>query len=623
MKKTNPIIDNIFRTKMYLTILVIVFCSLIILAMTINSVFTPLYKKQITSNIISETQRLAIYLSHSIDYVNSSKEELDLRMKTLMPELHINKLHYFSNKGKVIYSSNKEKIGTVTDKDYFFNIVAKGEIYSKNFSNHTIEIYIPIMKDETFIGAFEFYYDFSEEINEFDKLSAKISWFTVGLMSLFMVLTFGLVYMASKNNLKMKKYHNELESFKVILNDVGAYIYTKDINRCYTYANQLVLDLFNKPLGQVLGKDDTHFFDLELSNKLSENDIRVIEHEETIENEEKNIIKETGETKYYWTVKKPLYDSMDKVYGMSGISADISKLKNLERELVEQKNLLNIILDNVDAYIYMKDSNRYFRYVNSRVAELFGKKVKDIIGYKDTEVLPLDMADTFWEMDKKVFLSGIQQADEESITSPNGELKHYWSVKLPYTLENDDKILIGFSSDITELHKLKEKLKYESITDSLTELHNRRHFTESCTHEYKRSIRHKLEMSIMIIDIDYFKKINDTYGHPVGDMVLQSMSKTCKSLIRDEDVLCRIGGEEFAILLPHTKIKDAVALAERIRKHQEAQLITGEWVGTINITFSIGVSCIIAGDKNYEDVFSRADIALYKAKESGRNKVVS
>lgn len=421
---------------------------------------------------------------------------------------------------------------------------------------------------------------------------------------------------------KIDRCELELLSLRTILNEIGAYIYTKDTDGCYTFANDLVLELFNTEFDDVIGKDDSHFFDLEISNELKRNDACVLEHGQVIEKEELNIIKATGETRIYWTVKKPLYDKEENIVGMCGISTDITERKKLEQELEDKRNLLNIILDNMDAYIYMKDDKRVFKYVNSKVVKVFGyESADDILGKKDTDIVPLDVADSFWEMDRKVFDSLEKHAGEEIFPNEKGELRHYWSIKLPYILENGKKSLIGFSTDITELQILKEELKIQAITDYLTGAYNRRHFVKTCEAEFERSRRHDLDLSIIMLDIDFFKSINDKYGHLIGDEVLKELTKRCNDLIRAEDTFYRIGGEEFAIILPHTTIKEAEQLANRIKEYQDKHLVIGNFEGEIKITFSIGISSIYKSDKDYEEIFSRADDALYKAKDSGRNKI--
>ena len=125
----------------------------------------------------------------------------------------------------------------------------------------------------------------------------------------------------------------------------------------------------------------------------------------------------------------------------------------------------------------------------------------------------------------------------------------------------------------------------------------------------------------MSIDIDHFKRINDQFGHPAGDLVLIEVAKQLKASIRETDILARIGGEEFSILLPETSAKSALLLAERIREEQRKLRIIGDWPGEIKLSVSIGVSSFLASDNAFDALFSRADKALYQAKKTSRNKV--
>lgn len=182
--------------------------------------------------------------------------------------------------------------------------------------------------------------------------------------------------------------------------------------------------------------------------------------------------------------------------------------------------------------------------------------------------------------------------------------------------------MIGFSTDVTELYQLKEQFKQQARTDALTGLYNRRYFIEQAEKEFNRATRHNETISLIIIDVDHFKHINDEFGHLTGDEVLKSLANNLKSMVRVEDTPARIGGEEFAILLPQTSSEHALNMAERIRQYHSDFPCIGIDSATHSITLSIGVSTLLAHDINFDSLFSRADKALYQAKESGRDKVL-
>ncbi|PKG82516.1 hypothetical protein CXF85_13615 [Colwellia sp. 75C3] len=163
-----------------------------------------------------------------------------------------------------------------------------------------------------------------------------------------------------------------------------------------------------------------------------------------------------------------------------------------------------------------------------------------------------------------------------------------------------------------------ERLHKLANTDMLTELANRR-----CTFIYAESMlaqakKYKQNFAIIIFDIDHFKKINDTYGHPAGDIALKDIASVANEYVRNNDILGRIGGEEFLVILPNTSSKQAYEIAERIRKAiDKKDIILGEKV--VNISASFGISQLAQNQSNFNQIFHEADIALYQAKNSGRN----
>ena len=159
-----------------------------------------------------------------------------------------------------------------------------------------------------------------------------------------------------------------------------------------------------------------------------------------------------------------------------------------------------------------------------------------------------------------------------------------------------------------------------AITDELTQLFTIRHFQHRMEEEVSRYHRYGQKLSLLMLDIDRFKSVNDRYGHPCGDFVLKELARILKSSVREVDVVARYGGEEFAILLPEADPKAASVVAERIRKAVEAHTFTFDGV-SLNITISIGVASCPKDADNVKDLVSFADRALYRAKERGRNRV--
>ncbi|MDD3147603.1 MAG: sensor domain-containing diguanylate cyclase [Candidatus Riflebacteria bacterium] len=196
----------------------------------------------------------------------------------------------------------------------------------------------------------------------------------------------------------------------------------------------------------------------------------------------------------------------------------------------------------------------------------------------------------------------------------------------PFThkeLDNTSQFTGIFITSIknAQIHKRTEKLAF---TDPLTELFNHRYFQETLAHEFIRARRYAKPLSLMVIDIDFFKKFNDTHGHLVGDKVLRHVAAIFKSSVREQiDTVARYGGEEFAVILPETHLDGARLFAERIRSKVEQSRVNHEGQ-ELSVTLSIGVSCtLVTQCEKTSDLIEAADIALYRAKDGGRNQVLS
>lgn len=181
--------------------------------------------------------------------------------------------------------------------------------------------------------------------------------------------------------------------------------------------------------------------------------------------------------------------------------------------------------------------------------------------------------------------------------------------------------MCGTHTDVTARKALEEELTRQAHMDYLTGVCNRRYFMERAELELHRANRYGSQLSLLMLDIDHFKLINDRYGHKVGDLVLKTLAEVCHNALRDIDIFGRMGGEEFAVLLPETESARAVEVAERLRLSVESADLPLDGNLSVKIHVSIGVASMISPNDNIDVLLHRADTALYEAKNSGRNRV--
>ncbi|ALS97538.1 GGDEF domain-containing protein [Lacimicrobium alkaliphilum] len=198
------------------------------------------------------------------------------------------------------------------------------------------------------------------------------------------------------------------------------------------------------------------------------------------------------------------------------------------------------------------------------------------------------------------------------LMAPSGKVEHLCIMVYDVTDEVISK---------QQLNQANDKLQQMSRIDGLTGLYNRRFWEESCMLEFKRCMRNQGQASLLMLDIDHFKPVNDNYGHPAGDQVIMNLAEIIKTSVRETDIPGRYGGEEFAIVLPDTDAKSALRVAERIRLATEKTLIRYEQL-ELQVTISLGIAQLDERQDDYMAWISEADQALYQAKETGRNKVV-
>jgi len=180
----------------------------------------------------------------------------------------------------------------------------------------------------------------------------------------------------------------------------------------------------------------------------------------------------------------------------------------------------------------------------------------------------------------------------------------------------------ALKAEIEARKRAESRLRHLATTDELTNVSNRRHFLELSEPEFARARRYDHPLSVIMLDADHFKIINDSYGHHIGDQILRELCRECRGLLRENDVIGRIGGEEFAIMLPETGTLEARRVAERMREALAAIEIPLD-TGSLKFTVSMGIAALDRKDLDFSGIMKRADQALYEAKGAGRNRSVT
>jgi len=192
-----------------------------------------------------------------------------------------------------------------------------------------------------------------------------------------------------------------------------------------------------------------------------------------------------------------------------------------------------------------------------------------------------------------------------------------------FSLRENNNLMQSLIKSNEDLHEAKSRIEYELRTDYLTHLFNRRYIDGAIAELQKSAKDNSSPFSVVVLDIDHFKNVNDRYGHSTGDYVLQQIAEVIKKNIRKDDIAARWGGEEFIIILPDTSEKLAYCVGERIRREIEQWYFKSENVnGKISISVSVGISEVDSAERDFSKVILRADQGMYEAKYAGRNRTV-
>ncbi|MEA1954033.1 MAG: diguanylate cyclase [Campylobacterota bacterium] len=283
----------------------------------------------------------------------------------------------------------------------------------------------------------------------------------------------------------------------------------------------------------------------------------------------------------------------------------------LTQEISQLQDNCLVVLGSDNSVIFA--NSKFLKYYNVKDVEEFIKKYKclnKLFVQHDDYLYPEDLDDVHW-------VEQLQKIDDEkrlvAMEDDNGEEKIFL-LSLKH-IENTLHTIITFT-EVTVIESQKKEFEKKAYIDELTQIHNRAYFEKEFLVEMAKYRADKTPLSFMILDIDHFKNINDTYGHQVGDDILSELAQIIKKKTRKDDIFARWGGEEFVKVLPNATTEEAMEVAQNLRETIEAHLFKDN----LKITCSFGLASFSEDDEQ-KSVMKRADDALYRAKKSGRNRV--
>lgn len=315
----------------------------------------------------------------------------------------------------------------------------------------------------------------------------------------------------------------------------------------------------------------------------------------------------------------------------AGIIGAALQRAQTETALREHQILLQSILDHVPVSIHARNLDGCYILANKHAASALELAPDQMVGKPVRQIVPATLVDWFQAIDKHIKATG-ELYFEEIVKPATPERDIQAHIVCSFPLYHDDGHIFGIgtiATDITErkraelyLQHTNTQLHEQVIRDPLTDLYNRRYLDEKLPYELQRAAHHQQSVGVMMVDIDYFKRFNDTYGHSAGDTMLRGVGALLQAHTRDQDISCRYGGEEFTLVLPGAGLEESRQRAEEVRTGIKALVVQHLDQSLETVTVSVGVAVFPKHGTTADAIIKAADDALYQAKQAGRDRVV-
>jgi diguanylate cyclase (GGDEF)-like protein/PAS domain S-box-containing protein len=412
---------------------------------------------------------------------------------------------------------------------------------------------------------------------------------------------------------------------ELLLETIPAPVFHKDANGRYIGCNRAFSEFIGHPKPELLGKIAHEIAPKEWADLYQAQDRDLLQSDAGMQVYESRIVDTQGMERIVLFYKARITDANDIPQGLIGIIFDITERHQAEEALREREAVLHRITDSAQDAIVMMDPDGRVSFWNPAAESIFGYRRDEMLGQNLHQFLaPERYHEAYHKALPEFSHTGRGNAIGKTL-GVHARCKDGTEIAVSISLSavriRDQWHAVGILRDETARQAQERELKRLATTDHLTGLANRRHFLGQIMLELERFKRYGKPVALLMLDLDHFKQVNDTYGHAIGDVALQHFASIALTVLRRTDLIGRLGGEEFAALLPDTNLDGAFHLAERLRWALSSLPAPGGEEREVRLTVSIGVTPFLSMDSDVNVILIRADQALYRAKQSGRNRV--